>query len=119
MNRNVLSLLLLCSVAWISGCGVTVEPNAAPVEVTFNVSQGGKAVTDVKLNLQAIAKGAGAFGDVKNGVAKVTLIPGTYTYFVESQDDAALKGIPEAYLSGSMERKLEIADASPIELKLD
>jgi hypothetical protein len=118
MNRNVL-LLLLCSVVWTSGCGVTVEPNPEPVEVTFKVSQGGKAVGDMKLNLQAIAKGAGAFGDIKNGVAKVSVMPGTYTYYVESPDDAVLKGIPEAYLSGSMERKLEIVDASPIELKLD
>jgi hypothetical protein len=119
MNRMVL-LLVSSAVVWLTGCGgVTVEPSGAPVEVTFNVSRGGKAVSDMKLNLQAIAKGAGAFGDIKNGAAKITVIPGTYTYYVESQNDKSIDGIPETFLSGSLERKIEIVDGSPIELKLD
>jgi hypothetical protein len=120
VNRSLLILLVACTFLALPGCGVKVESNGDPVEVTFNVSRGGKAVNDVKLHMQAIAKGAGAFGDVKNGVSKITLFPGTYTYYVaEGSSEAGLAGIPATYLEGSMERKLEITGGSTIEVKLD
>jgi hypothetical protein len=99
---------------------VTVVPNADPVEVTFNVSRGGKPVDDLQLNLQTVAAGAGAFGSIKNGVTKITVFPGSYTYYVsEGSNEKSLAAVPESYHAGSMDRLLEIVDNSPIEIKLD
>ncbi|MDP1563512.1 MAG: hypothetical protein Q8M16_19195 [Pirellulaceae bacterium] len=119
MNRFLLTMLAGLLLL-LPGCGVTVEPNAAAVDVKFNVSRGGKAVNDLKLNLQALAKGAGAVGDIKNGVATIHVFPGTYTYYVTAgSTEATLTGIPESMQSGSMDRKIEIVDGSPIDVKLD
>lgn len=124
--RIIVYRLLTISLAAVAllamqGCGVNVETRSEPIDVTFKVSRGGKAVNDVKLNLHALAKGAGAFGNVKNGSAKLTLFPGTYTYYLtEGSNKASLNGIPATYLEGSMDRKVEISSDSPaIDVKLD
>jgi hypothetical protein len=120
VNRFLLTMLAGVLLL-LPGCGgVTVETNSAAVDVKFNVSRGGKAVNDLKLNLQALAKGAGAVGDIKDGVTTIHVFPGTYTYYVTAgSNEATLAGIPEAFQSGSMDRKIEIVDGSPIEVKLD
>lgn len=118
MNRSsILALFLFASM--FVGCGVTVTPNPDPIEVTFNVTSGGKALDGVTLNLQTVAAGAGAFGEVKSGVAKITVFPGSYTYYFSASDDKKLDAVPSAYHAGAMDRLLEIKDASPIELKID
>ncbi|MBL8890440.1 MAG: hypothetical protein JNL67_10730 [Planctomycetaceae bacterium] len=120
MYRLLTIALAAVALLAVQGCGVKVETRSEPIEVTFKVSRGGKAVNDVKLNLHALEKGAGAFGEVKNGSAKLTVFPGTYTYYVsEGSNEASLSGIPATYLEGSLERKIEIADATPIDVKLD
>lgn len=104
-----------------TGCGgPTVTTNPGPVDMTFNVTRGGKPVTDLRLNLQAIAEGSEAFGMIENGVAKVTVTPGTYTYYVSAgKTEATLKDIPEAMQSGAMDRKLEITAGATVDITLD
>lgn len=123
-NRKLQTMCLIGLLAFFSagiGCGgptVTVNPN--PVEMTFNVTRGGKAVTDLRLNLQTIGEGSEAFGMIENGVAKVTVTPGTYTYYVSAgKSEASLKEIPEAMQSGAMDRKLEITTGATVDIKLD
>lgn len=119
MNRSSMLALICVFVSAVAGCGVTVTPNPDPVEVTFNVTSGGKAVDGVTLNLQTVGAGAAAFGEVKSGVAKITVFPGSYTYYFSASDDKKLDAIPGAYHAGAMDRLLEISSASPIELKVD
>ena len=114
-------VLFLTTAVFFAGCGgASVVTNPAPVEVTFNVKRSGAPVTDLTFNLQPIAEGGQALGPIENGVAKLSVMPGTYTYYVTAgKAEAAFNAIPEAYRGGARDRKLEISSGSTIDIALD
>jgi len=114
-------VLLLTAAVFFVGCGgPTVVTNPAPGEVTFNVKRSGAPVTDLVLNLQPLADGLPSVGTIENGVVKLPVTPGTYTYYVtQGKSEAAFNAIPEAFRSGAMDRKLEITSSSTVEIALD
>jgi hypothetical protein len=111
--------MLTCAVLCV-GCGPTIVPNPDPVEMTFNVKQGGKPLNDFTFNLQPIAEGAQSLGKIERGVAKLYVMPGTYTYYISAgTSEAALDSIPAAFHNGAMDRKLEINSGTTIDISID
>lgn len=112
----------LLSLVFLVGCGgVTVVPKADPVEVTFSITANGKPVNDVSMTLLSVGEQGGqAQGSVAQGKLKLTVIPGTYTYFVsEGKTPAAFNAIPAKYHAGATDRTFDVKEAGPIGLKLD
>lgn len=103
------------------GCGPTIVPNADPVEVKIKVTSDGKPVDKVTLTLQPISEGAlQSQAPVVRGVCSAKVVPGTYTYYVESgESEAALKKIPLDFQRGALDRKLEITQAAELEVQLN
>jgi hypothetical protein len=116
-SRKLFSLLALVLI----GCGdSSTAKNPDPVEITGKITASGKPVSNVFLNLQPTAGGGQAFAPVINGEVKITAMPGTYTYFVsEGKPADAFKLIPEKYHAGAMDRQIEIAQGTTLDLKLD
>lgn len=121
MINPISRVLFLTTAVFFAGCGgPTIVPNPDPVEITFNVKRSGAPVTDLTLNLQPIAEGGQSMGPIENGVAKLSVVPGTYTYYVtQGKSEATLNAIPEAFRGGAMDRKLEISSGSTIDIALD
>lgn len=119
--KPISHVLFLTTAVFFAGCGgATVVTNPAPVEVTFNVKRAGTPLTDLTFNLQPIAEGGQSLGPIENGVAKLSVMPGTYTYYVtEGKSETAFNAIPEAFRGGAMDRKLEISSGSTIDIALD
>jgi hypothetical protein len=112
VNRCVFVRLLPILV--VAGCGVSTGSNLDPIDITGKLTMQGRAVSGVKLNLQAIEGGAHAILDVKNGEFRGSVTPGTYTFFVEGGSD-----IPEKYRLGAMDRRIEVRAGGPLALTLD
>lgn len=120
MIQSVYRFLALTCVVLSVGCGPTIVPNPAPVEVTFNVKQAGKPLNDFTFNLQPIAEGVQSSGKIEGGVAKLAVTPGTYTYYIsQGSSEAALDSIPAAFQNGAMDRKLEITASTTIDVTID
>lgn len=120
MNNPVAKLLVLTVAVVLTGCSPDVSINPAPIEVAFNVKRAGKPLTDLALNLQPIAEGAQSVGMIDKGVAKLFVVPGTYTYYVtEGKSPIAAKAIPEAFKNGSMDRQIKIESAAAIDIAFD
>ena len=112
----------LLGLVFLVGCGgVKVVPKPDFVDVTFSVTAGGKPVNDVSLTLLSVGEVGGQVqGPVAQGKLKLSVIPGTYTYFVaEGKNPAAFNAIPAKYHAGAMDRTFEVKEAGSIELKLD
>ncbi|MFN7449612.1 MAG: hypothetical protein ACK56W_00395 [Pirellula sp.] len=112
----------LLGLVFLVGCGgVKVVPKSDPVEMTFSVTAGGKPVNDVSLTLLSVGEQGGqAQGSVAQGKLKLSVIPGTYTYFVsEGKAPAAFNAIPAKYHAGAMDRTFDVKEAGSIDLKLD
>ncbi len=112
----------LLGLVFLVGCGgVNVVPKADPVEMSFTITAGGKPVNDVSLTLLSVGEQGGqAQGSVAQGKLKLSVIPGTYTYFVaEGKTPAAFKAIPTKYHAGALDRTFDVKEAGSIELKLD
>jgi hypothetical protein len=113
-------LLLIVLVTSLMGCGVSVTPNAEPVDVTVEVTSRGKPVDDVTFNLQPIEDGLQASVEVADGSFSAKVTPGRYTYFVsQGKSEATLKQIPEQFLRGSLDRSVEIRESTSLEVALD
>jgi len=57
---------------------------------------------------------------IQNGVAKLAVMPGTYTYYVtQGKTEAAYNAIPETFRGGAMDRKLEVSAGATIDIALD
>ena len=113
-------VLALSTTILFAGCGPQVVTNPDPVEITFNVKRMGMPLNDLTFNLQPIANGGQSQGPIENGVAKLSVMPGTYTYYVsQGKSEATISAIPESYLNGAMDRKLEITSGSTIDIMLD
>jgi hypothetical protein len=120
VTHPTFNLFVLTAAALLVGCGPDVSTNPAPVEVVFNVKRAGNPLSDLTFNLQPIAAGAQSEGMIEKGVAKLFVVPGTYTYYVSGgKSAAALNSIPETLQNGSMDRKLEIISASTIDIALN
>ena len=112
----------LLGLVFLVGCGgVKVVPKPDFVDVTFSVTAGGKPVNDVTMTLLSVGEVGGQVqGPVAQGKLKLSVIPGTYTYFVaEGKNPAAFNAIPAKYHAGAMDRTFEVKEAGSIELKLD
>lgn len=119
-RRYVVAIVLFVSGLCIGCGGPSVTTNPTPVEVTFQVKRGGRPVDDVNLNLQPTVSGTEASGEVNDGVASLTVTPGTYTYFVsQGKSSRAYDDIPEPFRSGAMDRTLVIERATSVEIALD
>lgn len=102
------------------GCGVSVQQNPEPVDVTFKVTAGGKPVSDVKFNFQPTGDGLPAVVEVTNGGFTSKVTPGKYTWFISAgASEAAFAGIPAKYQEGSLDRQFEIAGGESMEIALD
>jgi hypothetical protein len=113
--------LLLAFIA-LAGCQTNPSPNPDPIEVSGKVTlPGGKAVSDVVLNLQPTGTGGQATLPVKNGAFKGSVMPGRYTYYIteDSKNPAAFAAIPERYRAGAMDRQIDIAAGSTLNITLD
>jgi hypothetical protein len=108
------------------GCGgsVNVGTNLEPVPISGTVVQAGKPVSGVLLNLQPTGAGNLPVAvEVKNGAFQAQAAPGRYTWFFEPSKDTAqakaIEAIPEKYQRGAMDRQIDVASGSTLELKLD
>ncbi|MFM7834824.1 MAG: hypothetical protein ACKPJD_23755 [Planctomycetaceae bacterium] len=116
--KRLCTLLLLTLV----GCSqnLPVGTNPDPVNVSVNVTLGGAPVDGLKFNFQPVGDGLPAALDIKNGSASAPVTPGSYTWFISgTEKDLADKKIPEQYLEGAMDRKVDIKGGETIEAKLD
>jgi hypothetical protein len=112
----------LLGLVFLVGCGgVKVVPKPDFVDVTFSVTAGGKPVNDVTMTLLSVGEVGGQVqGPVAQGKLKLSVIPGTYTYFVaEGKNPAAFNAIPAKDHAGSMDRTFDVKEAGSIELNLD
>ena len=121
LSTKVVGLLsLVCLPLLLAGCGTPVETVQAPVPVTINVTVNGKPIHDVQLTLQPMVDGAQAVGTVAKGEFKAEVVPGIYTYYIDSGKSAAdLAKIPDAYRMGSKDRKLELTQAGTFDVSIN
>jgi hypothetical protein len=113
-------LLLCCCLGSLIGCGPSITKVDEPVEISVSVTTKGKPLENVVLTLQPIVDGGQADLPLKGGKAKATVIPGSYTYYVErGKSEADLAKIPQAFRTGSMERTIDIKQPGIFDLKLD
>lgn len=115
LAKPVILACLLC------GCGPTIVKNADPVEVKIKVTSGGKPIDKVNLSLQPISESAlQSQAPVVNGVCTAKVVPGVYTYYVDSgESEAAVQKIPAEFRRGALDRKLEITEAGELEVQLN
>jgi len=114
---RILSVALMLTCV---GCGSAVVPTADRIDLTGELTQDGKPVTGVKLNLQPTGNGLPAVIDVVDGAFNAEVVPGTYTYYVSPGKKAEdFKAIPESFQSGSMERQFDVADGTTLELTIE
>ena len=119
-NRVTRLLLLSCVLVAMAGCGTPVETVQAPIPVTINVTVDGKPINDVQLTLQPMVNGAQAVGTVLKGEFKAEVIPGVYTYYIDSGKSAAdLAKIPDAFRMGSKDRQLELTEAGTFDVSIN
>ncbi len=72
------------------------------------------------MTLQPLVAGGQAVGDVVNGQLVASVVPGTYTYYIDrGKQEGDLKAIPEAYRTGALDRRLEITQAGTYEVSLN
>jgi hypothetical protein len=117
MRCAALMLVLL-----LGGCGYR-DPgkNPDPVEVSGQVTKGGRPVSDVVLNFQPTGDGTQAAVPLKGGAFHGNITPGKYTYFISEVNgkSKAFASIPEKYRAGSLDRQIEIEKGQSLDLTLD
>ncbi len=105
-----------------TGCQSSLDlgTNPDPVDITGSVSKGSDPITGLRLNLQPLEAGLPATIDIKDGKISASVTPGKYTWFLSGDEkDIVAKGIPEAFLAGSMERTVEITTGATLDLKVE
>jgi len=103
----------------VAGCG-NVTPNPDPVGVTGKVTHAGKPVESVILHFQPTGEGAQAMVTVANGEFQADIMPGTYTYYITKGNSAeAIATIDPKFASGALDRQVEVAAGSALEIELD
>ncbi len=116
--KRTFSFLML---ALLSGCGSDARPMPDKSEIAGRILLKGKPLQDAKVVLQPLGVGSDAHGVCdRQGNFKLQAVPGRYTWFVSPKDEkriseAAVKSVPEAYRSGSLDRVIE-AGQSQLEL---
>ncbi len=118
MNRLVwLALMGLC----LTGCGPSAAPLGAPVKTTGKVvDSAGKPVGNVTLNLQPLESGYTKLIDLKaDGTFEVETQSGKYAYFFTPK--SGTKQVPPQvtkYAEASMDRTVQVAANTPIDIQL-
>ncbi len=106
----------------VVGCS-KVDPGKNPemTEITGTVTLKGQPVSDVILNLQPTGTGTMATIPVAQGKFKASVTPGKYTYFISetSRGAAVLAKIPKQYHAGALDRQIDIAAGTVLDIKLD
>ena len=117
---SIQAAAMLLSMMVLAGCGASITPTNEPVEVTIKVTAKGQPVKNVALTLQPLVGGGQAVGDVVNGQLVTSVVPGTYTYYIDrGKQESDLKAIPEAYRVGALDRRLEIKEAGTYEVSMN
>ena len=103
------------------GCGgIEVGKVSDPVEISGQITMEGEPLSGVRLNLQPTGDGMPVGMDVAEGKFEGDAVPGKYTYFLSAgKDAAAFKKVPEEYHSGSMDREVEVAAGTTLDLVID
>lgn len=103
----------------LSGCGPSIRPAGEPVEVKMKVTSNGFPVDNVSLTLQPTVAGAQAVSPVAKGEFSAMIVPGTYTYYVETgKTEADLAKIPTDCRTGSLERTIDLTNGGAYEIEL-
>ncbi|MFN0052012.1 MAG: hypothetical protein ACKV0T_07465 [Planctomycetales bacterium] len=110
--------ILLVLAVMIAGCGTRVTPTSAPVKISGQVTQGGQPIS-VVLHLQPTVQGGQqAMVNVTDGKFETTVTPGKYTYYLAKGGASGDITIPEDYTAGSMERQVDIAEGTKLDISL-
>ena len=118
-NRAVLITIAILSLA-VAGCGTPVNQAGLPIPITIRVLVKGKPINDVQLTLQPMVDGAQSQGMISKGEFKAEVVPGIYTYYIDSgKSEAELKKVPDSYRLGAKDRKLELTQAGTFEISID
>lgn len=103
------------------GCSGTAPKAADMTEITGTVTMGGQPVSDVVLNLQPTGEGTIAAIPVQQGKIKAMVTPGKYTYYITEtpKGKAVMAKLNPKYLAGAMDRQIDIAAGSTLNITLD
>ncbi len=120
MLQITMRSLVMLGLVGLVGCGTPVAQVDQPVDITVKVTMGGKPLDGVTMTLQPMVDGAQAALPVEKGELKGTVVPGVYTYYIDSgKSEAALAKIPDSFRMGSKERKLEILAPGSYEVQIN
>jgi len=112
--------LTFAALILLVGCnGVDPGKKDEPVEITGKVTQNGKPVTGVVLNLQVLTTGTPAAIPLTANEFKFQATPGNYTWYItEGKNAAAYKSVPAAHREGAMDRTIDIGANKNFDLKI-
>lgn len=126
-NSSLLMLTFLitsvCSVL-LAGCGGSgTSPNPAPTAATGTVNQNGQPVSSVVLNFQPTGAGAlPAAVPVSDGKFEAQINPGRYTWYISEGSGAdsrkAFATISEEFRAGSLDRQIDVAPGTALQLEI-
>lgn len=120
MNKTLLALAAGLAAITCLGCGPRIIAKAEPVDVTLRVSMAGQPVDNVSLTLQPLDNGGQAESKVMRGEWKGSVIPGSYTFYIDKgKTEADLNKVPESFRIGSRDRKLDIRESGTYEVQLN
>lgn len=105
-----------------TGCESSLDLGTNPeaVVISGTVSRGSDPINGLRLNLQPLETGLPATLDIKDGKISASVTPGKYTWYLSGDEkDLAAKGIPEAFLAGSMDRTVEIKAGDTLSLTVE
>ncbi len=120
MLKSIKCGMTLVSLLALTGCGTPVNSVADPVDVIIKVTVAGKPLNNVQLTLQPMIDGAQSQGLVDKGVYKASVVPGVYTYYIDSgKSEADLAKIPDGYRMGSKDRSLELTQGGTFEVDIN
>ena len=117
---QLLSGLSLLLMLLLTGCGVSVEANQDPVDITGKLTMGGKPVDAVNINFQPTDKGLPAVIEVTKGSFAAKVTPGKYTYYLTAgKSPKSIEAIPRHYQEGSMARQFDITDSTALDFTIE
>lgn len=130
MSFRHATVVALVTLAGLTGCGKETPTPGKLVDISGTVTVGGKPLKDTYVYFQPAARGAQpAYLKLgPDGSFSGQLVAGEYTWHLTVPDyvrgaekqkaEAALKGLPGAYLSVSQDRKVDVDSGSKFDLQV-
>ena len=117
----ILRIWFILLSATVIGCsGASIDDHTKPVDLTANVLRAGKPVSDVVFNLQPTGPGLPVAVPVVNGSFQFAVTPGTYTWYITpGASPRDFQAIPVGFHAGSMDRQIEVTEATSMDFNLD